>query len=174
LIKITLNSELPVDIEQRVNVIYFKIIILLIEKEPFLHKDILNSLSTFLTLKDDKINCKQEIFRLFELLVSSIKKNQHVEMNNKVFALLLDRIKENYCSEVNKDYTVFFVKNWFYKYHKEQPNIVVSFRKVLEMFINKSFGSTETIVLELLMVLDEVSFEQKNVTKIEDLLLNNP
>jgi hypothetical protein len=32
LVKSTLSSELPVDIEQRVNIVYFKIIIVLIER----------------------------------------------------------------------------------------------------------------------------------------------
>lgn len=53
-----LSPEIPIDIEQRVNIIYFKIILVLFEKEPILCKDILESLLNFLSLKDDKINCK--------------------------------------------------------------------------------------------------------------------
>ena len=49
---------MPIDTEQRVVTIYFKIIIVLIEKEPSLYKDILSSLDSFLTLKTEKINCK--------------------------------------------------------------------------------------------------------------------
>lgn len=53
-----LNLDIPIDIEQRVNIVYFKIILVLLEKEPILTKDILESLVNFLKMKDDKLNCK--------------------------------------------------------------------------------------------------------------------
>lgn len=51
-------SEVPVDIIQRMNVVYFKIVIVLLEKEKSLKKYVLCSLSSFLSLKSDKILCK--------------------------------------------------------------------------------------------------------------------
>lgn len=51
-------SEVPVDIMQRMNVVYFKIIIVLLEKEKILKKYVLGSLGNFLALKSDKILCK--------------------------------------------------------------------------------------------------------------------
>jgi hypothetical protein len=76
--------------------VYLKIILVLLEKEPILSKDILSSLLDFLRLKDDKINCKNEITRLFELLIANLKHGKFVEKTNELIPLLLNRMKENF------------------------------------------------------------------------------
>ena len=102
LVKMTLNSDLPIDIEQRVNIVYCKIVIVLMEKEVTLYPNILASMDSFLVLKADKINCKHQIFRVFELLIGFIKNNKQVERTNSVIPLILNRVKENFSNELSK------------------------------------------------------------------------
>ena len=81
------------------------------------------------------------------------------------------RVKENFCHELHKDYMEFFLKKWFRRSEKDAKGIDNCYRSVVEEFISRSYGSTDTIVNSIIAILDETSFEEASADKIENILL---
>ena len=74
---------------------------------------------------------------------------------------------------MNKDHITFFIQKWFFKSDRDREDVTHSYSLVIQEFIDRSFGNTDTIVLALIVVLDEISFETKGAGKIEELLVKN-
>ena len=60
----------------------------------------------------------------------------------------------------------FFLQKWFYRSEKDAKGIENTYRFVVEEFISRSFGSTDTIINSIAALLDETSFEASSVEKI--------
>ena len=67
---------------------------------------------------------------------------------------------------------VYFIRKWYYQDHDEPKNVSEAWKNIIKEYMERLFGSNESIILALINIMDEAFFDPKATKRLEDLVLN--